>query len=118
MLKSPGTPVECGVCGAMRFHSSTKQASKFGIICCDACRKFIAKMILRARSSDNSVPCEKGQGRFSLLFYIFSQVTRLNSNKIFIQVTVQFHHPLRQVKVLPVKSTVAGLVGFYCVFNV
>ena len=64
VLKSPGAPVECGVCSASHTHCLAKQSVKFGIICCDACRKFITKMILRARSADNSVPCDKGQGKY------------------------------------------------------
>lgn len=68
--KSPGVSVECGVCGAVRFHRLTKQSLKFGLICCDPCRKFIAKMMLRSKSSENSVPCDNGQGnyRFQLNF--------------------------------------------------
>lgn len=62
-LKSPSTPIECGVCDAVCSPRLTKQALRFGLICCDMCRKFISKMMLRARSSENSVPCEKGQGK-------------------------------------------------------
>lgn len=62
VLKSPGTSIECSVCGAVRFHRLTKQSFKFGLICCDPCRKFITKMMLRSRSAESSVPCEIGQG--------------------------------------------------------
>ncbi|KAK3925865.1 Histone-lysine N-methyltransferase trithorax [Frankliniella fusca] len=69
VLKSPGTSIECTVCGAVRFHRLTKQSFKFGSICCDPCRKFITKMMMRSKSAESSVPCEIGQGNCAVSSY-------------------------------------------------
>lgn len=55
--------VSCGVCGSVRFYKGVKQATKFGILSCDSCRKFIAKMI-KSRTSlqSGSLRCVQGAG--------------------------------------------------------
>lgn len=63
VMKSPRISLECGVCDSVCFSRLTKQTLKFEAVCCELCRKFITRMMVRARSSENSVPCDNGQGK-------------------------------------------------------
>lgn len=60
---NPAGTVTCGVCGAVRHYRFVKQARKFNIYSCEACRKFILKMIKRQSCSDApTLACHTGQG--------------------------------------------------------
>lgn len=64
--------VECGVCGAVRFYKFIKQAKKFGIFCCESCRKFIAKMVVRMQENSPVLQCYLGEGTFDAMATLLS----------------------------------------------
>lgn len=62
----------CGVCGAVRYYRCVEHAKKYGIYCCELCRKFISK-ILKSKDFEKELQCVKGTGLCKESFIVKNQ---------------------------------------------
>lgn len=71
-----GTPStnNCNICGTSINYKLTQKTMKFGITCCNDCRRFISsmnkKMAVVGLKSDFRLVCSKGEGMFIQIFKV------------------------------------------------
>ncbi|XP_063233584.1 histone-lysine N-methyltransferase trithorax [Bacillus rossius redtenbacheri] len=76
--------VQCSVCGAVRFYKFVKQARKFGVLCCESCRKFVSKMIRLLPGGElgqqrTQLECHNGNGMCRVPSVVRNQQWRSSS---------------------------------------